>query len=254
MGSLQATLCAGAALTAALLPATAFAGDDAGDDGRVSVTPAAPAPGTDVTLRVAGCTERTAVAVSAAFVSDAELSLASTDGALVGSSRVRAPLKAGAYTVEVRCGPTAREGTLTVTAPEDTGDRTGERAPERTNSDERAPARAESGESAPEPADTGERAPARTDGVTHESPAEPEPQSEPEPDRDLAPARNRPVAAHASPIAPVAAGGGGTALAAGDDAQADGPGTAHAVTGLVLAGVAAVAVALRSARRSRGTD
>ncbi|EHN76830.1 membrane protein, partial [Streptomyces coelicoflavus ZG0656] len=33
------------------------------------------------------------------------------------------------------------------------------------------------------------------------------------------------------------------------------PGTAHTVTGLVLAGIAAVAVALRSVRsRSRGTD
>ncbi|MGW4004162.1 hypothetical protein [Streptomyces nigra] len=35
------------------------------------------------------------------------------------------------------------------------------------------------------------------------------------------------------------------------DAREDGPGTAHTVTGLVLAGVAATAVALRSARRSR---
>ncbi|GAA3233033.1 hypothetical protein GCM10020256_48890 [Streptomyces thermocoprophilus] len=36
--------------------------------------------------------------------------------------------------------------------------------------------------------------------------------------------------------------------------RSDGPGTAQAITGLVLAGVAAVAVALRSARRSRRTD
>ncbi|WDF38371.1 hypothetical protein PBV52_16985 [Streptomyces sp. T12] len=57
--------------------------------------------------------------------------------------------------------------------------------------------------------------------------------------------------APASPVAPVPAGGGGTAHAAVVDARAAGPGTAHTVTGLVLAGVAATAVALRSARRRR---
>ncbi|KIF69742.1 hypothetical protein HY68_15985 [Streptomyces sp. AcH 505] len=64
------------------------------------------------------------------------------------------------------------------------------------------------------------------------------------------------------PVAPVGAGGGGTAtLASGDrsdsrsdaqnSAQASGAGTQHALIGLVLAGVAAVAVAFRSARRER---
>ncbi|MFF5492078.1 hypothetical protein [Streptomyces aquilus] len=58
-------------------------------------------------------------------------------------------------------------------------------------------------------------------------------------------------APYASPVAPVLAGGGGTARHL---ASATGPGTAHAVTGLVLAGVAAAAVALRRSRRSRGSD
>ncbi|MFD3502799.1 hypothetical protein ACFWWT_07575 [Streptomyces sp. NPDC058676] len=61
----------------------------------------------------------------------------------------------------------------------------------------------------------------------------------------------------ASPVAPVRAGGGGTArLAVADaaeDARAAGPGTGHAVIGLILAAGAAVAVALRSTRRSRRT-
>lgn len=57
--------------------------------------------------------------------------------------------------------------------------------------------------------------------------------------------------AHTSPVAPVRAGGGGGADLAVVDARAAGPGTAHTVTGLILAGVAATAVALRSARRSR---
>lgn len=59
---------------------------------------------------------------------------------------------------------------------------------------------------------------------------------------------------HSSPVAPVHAGGGGTAHLAAVDADEAGPGTAQAVTGLVLAGVAATVVALRRrARRSRGT-
>jgi hypothetical protein len=182
MGSLKVTLCAGAALAAALCAPAAYAADGGG----VSVTPASPAPGTDVTLRVPDCTEKTAVAVSAAFESDVRLSLAAGDGVLVGSSTVRTSVRAGAYAVQVKCGEQARKGTITV-------------------HDERRPS------------------------------------------------------THASPVAPVDAGGGGTAeLAAsdaGDGARVDPPGTAHTVTGLVLAGIAAVAVALRSVRsRSRGTD
>ncbi|MFI7504659.1 hypothetical protein ACIBVL_40555 [Streptomyces sp. NPDC049687] len=61
-----------------------------------------------------------------------------------------------------------------------------------------------------------------------------------------------PVTSHASPVAPVHAGGGGTApLAAVDEARVEGPGTAQAVTGLVLVGVAAAAVAYRGARGAR---
>lgn len=59
--------------------------------------------------------------------------------------------------------------------------------------------------------------------------------------------------ASASPIAPVRAGGGGAARLAAADAREAGPGTGHAVTGLVLAGVAAVAVVIRGRRRGRGT-
>ncbi|MGY0024260.1 hypothetical protein [Streptomyces sp. cg35] len=60
-----------------------------------------------------------------------------------------------------------------------------------------------------------------------------------------------------TPTAPVHAGGGGaaTGLAAAHTApraaMADGPGTRHAVIGLVLAAIAAVAVAFRSVRRRR---
>ncbi|MBO0918776.1 hypothetical protein [Streptomyces laculatispora] len=58
--------------------------------------------------------------------------------------------------------------------------------------------------------------------------------------------RDRPM-----PVAPVRAGGGGTAVLAGQAAHQEGPGTVHALIGLGLAAVAAVAVALRSVRRRR---
>ncbi|MFG2647201.1 hypothetical protein [Streptomyces sp. NPDC048436] len=58
------------------------------------------------------------------------------------------------------------------------------------------------------------------------------------------------VQQHSAPVSPVHAGGGGTARLATQTQEA-GPGTRHAVIGLVLAGVAAVAVALRSVRRRR---
>ena len=61
MGSMKVTLCAGAALAAALCAPAALAADGGSDGGGVSVSPAAPAPGTDVTLRVPHCTEKTAV-------------------------------------------------------------------------------------------------------------------------------------------------------------------------------------------------
>ncbi|MFF1459797.1 hypothetical protein [Streptomyces sp. NPDC058330] len=52
-----------------------------------------------------------------------------------------------------------------------------------------------------------------------------------------------------SPVAPVRAGGGGTATLATDE-QA-GPGLPHAMTGLALGAVAVAAVAFRGARRRR---
>ncbi|WHM38590.1 hypothetical protein [Streptomyces sp. BPTC-684] len=58
----------------------------------------------------------------------------------------------------------------------------------------------------------------------------------------------------ATPHAPVHAGGGGTAQLADRQATEQGPGTRHAVIGLALAAVAAVAVAGRSVRRRRRTD
>ncbi|WP_416963153.1 hypothetical protein [Streptomyces sp. Agncl-13] len=178
MGSLKVTLCAGAAVVLAALTPAAYAADGGG----VSVTPASPAPGGDVALRISGCTGTTGTAASAAFVADARLVGAA--GTLAGETKVRTSLEPGSYDVKITCGSMTVKGAIKVVA-------------DASQSPSTAP-------SAP-----------------------------------------------ASPIAPVHAGGGGTAHLAAVDARAAGPGTAHAVVGLLLAGVAATAVALRSARRSR---
>ncbi|MDT0613362.1 hypothetical protein [Streptomyces lancefieldiae] len=115
MSSLKVTFCAGAALAVALAPAApAGYAADGGEGGGVTVTPSSPAPGGDVTLRMADCAERTAVAVSEAFDSDVRLSPAAEDGGLVGSSRIRSTTQAGAYAVRVTCGDAVRDGTVTV--------------------------------------------------------------------------------------------------------------------------------------------
>ncbi|MEU7564918.1 hypothetical protein AB0A99_02710 [Streptomyces fradiae] len=70
----------------------------------------------------------------------------------------------------------------------------------------------------------------------------------------LAPAESGPPT---GPRAPVRVGDGGFTLPLADvpSVAGQGPGTPHSVVGLVLAAVAAVAVAVRSAaRRRRGED
>ncbi|MGC3003363.1 hypothetical protein ACPF8X_34570, partial [Streptomyces sp. G35A] len=114
MGSLRLAFGTGVLVVAALTPA-AYAADGGG----VSVIPAAPAPGTDVTVAVTGCAGRTAAATSPAFVSDARLTVA--DGVLVGESRIRSSATAGTYEVRVVCGESARKGTMTVVTPVLTG-------------------------------------------------------------------------------------------------------------------------------------
>ncbi|MEU5308271.1 hypothetical protein [Streptomyces sp. NPDC021562] len=181
MGSLRLTLCTGLLASAVgLLPAAASAADGRG----ITVTPASPAPGAVVTLRVGGCSGTTGAAASTAFVSDARLS--GSDGTLTGETQVRSAAAPGSYDVRVSCAGASVTGSVTVAA------------------------RPPSGQDAPD-------------------------------------------AVLSSPIAPVHAGGGGTAPLASVDSRSAGPDTAQAVTGLLLAGFAAAAVGLLSARRSRGS-
>ncbi|MFC9132989.1 hypothetical protein ACFT4A_39970 [Streptomyces sp. NPDC057099] len=246
MGSLRVTLCTSVLVAAALTPA-AFAADAGG----FSVTPATPAPGSDVVLRVTGCAARTAVAASGAFVADVPLTV--TDGELIGESRVPSTLKAGTYPVRITCGGAERTRTFTVRERESVGPP--------ASRGETGGATGAAGQ--PPAPGTGGRQPLPEGGGPSPQ-TEPQTQPETEPESEsgskLVPADEgqssaslRP-GAHASPIAPVEAGGGGAAhLVAAEDRGA-GPGTVQTVTGLVLAGVAAVAVALGSVRRKRGTD
>ncbi|KAA0930388.1 hypothetical protein [Streptomyces apricus] len=217
MSSLRLTLCAGAAVAALTGPAPlAYAAD-----GDVSVTSGAPVPGSDIRLRVQGCAGKSGTAASEAFVADARLS--GGPGALTGGTRVRSTLDPGSYGVTVTCEGSGDEvaGTVTVVDKNDKKQhdkqRQQEQEKQKNKQDEQAQNRKQEQNQKQEPGQG-----------------------------------SREWGAPASPVAPVHAGGGGTSRLAAAEARSEGPGTRHAVVGLVLAGVAAVAVAVRSARRARG--
>ena len=121
MGSLPLTVCSGLLAVAALGPAAPAA--HAADDGTLAAAPQAPAPGTDVTLRVSGCTGKQATAASRAFVSDARLTGAG--GTLSGETRVASAVGPGAYGVKVVCADRVVDGTLTVVGKAGEGDKGG---------------------------------------------------------------------------------------------------------------------------------
>ncbi|MGQ4419905.1 hypothetical protein ACN6LA_007555 [Streptomyces sp. SAS_269] len=123
MGSQRLTLCTGT-LCAGLLAVIAFTTAACATDGGngvsaatgggngVSVTPVSPAPGTDVSLRVRGCSAARAVAASKAFVADARLT--SNMGILSGDTRVRASVAPGVYDVRVTCADVALNSRITI--------------------------------------------------------------------------------------------------------------------------------------------
>ncbi|MEU9924488.1 hypothetical protein AB0H51_24900 [Streptomyces griseoluteus] len=194
MGSLRFTLCSGIIAATAFTPAVAHAADGGGTHGTgaLTVAPAVPLPGTDVSLRVRGCTASQGTAVSSAFVSDARLT--GGQGDLSGETRVRTSLKPGAYDVRITCADYSFTSRISV--------------------DESGPGSGPDSDSGP---------------VTGPSPA-----------------------------APVLAGGGGTASGADTSTlfatvapTGSGPGAVQALTGLALAGCAAVTVGALRSRRGR---
>ncbi|MFJ2962490.1 hypothetical protein ACIPIC_09270 [Streptomyces collinus] len=251
MGSLRVTVCTSVLAVVALAP-SAYAADEVS----VSVTPAAPAPGSDVTLRVTGCAQRTAVAASAAFVADARLTVTGARE-LAGESRVRSTVEPGPYAVRITCGATKQTGTLTV---RDGAARRPDAEPlpvpgaggQQPVHDE--PVNGEAGQppahSEPVNGEAGQRP---VPGQGGQQPA-PEGGGQPSaPGRDGEAFPSHRPGAPASPVAPVRAGGGGAAELIAAEERGAGPGAAQGVTGLVLAGAAAaIALLRRGVRRGTG--
>ncbi|MEU6240623.1 hypothetical protein [Streptomyces sp. NPDC047024] len=224
MCSARLTLCVPLLAAAALAPAglapTVLTAAHAADGG-VTVSPASPAPGTDVSLRVRGCSSTQGSAVSSAFVSAARLT--GIGGALAGDTRVRTALKAGAYDVQVTCADYAFTSRITVA--------------DRPAGDAGRPA-----------GDSGQAT----------GPDDPAADSAEEPLTAASPIA--PVHAGGGGMAQGVTAHRGTADGDGDTLFAtvaptgSGPGAAQALSGLALAGCAAAGVVLLRSRRRRGTD
>ncbi|MFE6715687.1 PT domain-containing protein [Streptomyces sp. NPDC057695] len=214
---------AGAALVLVLAPAAG--GAYAHDGVRVTVTPSTASPGADIDIRVQGCKGTRGAATSPAFVADAELTGRDGGGApLFGDTTVRTRLENGTYKVSVTCDghvhPDA--GSVRVERQKPTHEPTHRPTHEPTWKPTHEPTHRPTYE------------------PTHRPPYEP---------------THEPTH-HASPVAPVRAGGGGTAAFAAPAAPGvaqttseSGLGTPYTLLGLGLAAVAAVAVAFRSSRR-----
>ncbi|MEU1197306.1 hypothetical protein ABZ446_13885 [Streptomyces sp. NPDC005813] len=260
MRSKRITLCAGAAVVAAFAPTAWLAPlAVAADPGTgVLLTPAAPAPGTDVRLRATGCSGRTGTATSAAFVSAARLTAAG-GGVLTGDTRVTSGLAPGTYAVEVACDgrdgkvrgvaqimprSSATQGAVPDLLPNDVVQHL---LPQDIEPTIRVPQGILPTGIVPTGIIPTGIIP--TALVPQDRPDAAEPGRDSGSDEDSGDDHgsgfaSAPADVPASPVAPVHAGGGGTVLLATPDARAAGPGTRQAVIGLVLAGVAAVAVAI----------
>lgn len=224
---------AGAALALVLAPT---AGTALAHDGvKVTVTPSTASPGADVDVRVQGCKGTAGAAKSPAFVADAELTGRDGGGKpLFGDTTVRSGLQNGTHKISVTCDghdhPDA--GTVRVQHGKPTHDPTHDGTHRPTHQPTHNP----------------------THNPTHDGSHEPAHEPTRRPDH------------HTTPVAPVRAGGGGTAVFAApiapgvaQTANESGLGTPYTLLGLVMAAVTAVAVAFRSSRRRRsdsgtGTD
>ncbi|MFE3824100.1 hypothetical protein [Streptomyces sp. NPDC059092] len=228
---------------------------------RVTVIPSTAAPGEEVEIRAEGCKSHEAVAVSRIFTNDAKLTRSAfgedynRDQAeaarnpekpvpLTGHARVKASATGGRYEIDIRCDghSHADSGSFDV-VPKSRPDPPRDGRPDHDRGDQ---GRGDNDRGDQGRGDDGRRDEGRRDNDRRD---------EGRWDRD------RP-GHHRDPWGPVRAGGGGTAQLAAEARPAGqaekpesagtvGPGTSHAVIGLVLAGVAAVAVAFRSVRRQR---
>lgn len=218
-----------AGLVAAMVavPVLGTTAADAHDSVKATVSPSAVRPGGEVTIKVTGCENpRSVSARSDVFVADSELA---GRGALSGEAKVKSSTEDGKYEVDVWCDGHDHRGA---------GGFEVNHNPKPKPKPSAKPKLSVKPTAAPKPS-------AKPEGKAASAP----PSKNPKPTRSQTSHTSR--SASASPVAPVRAGGGGRTTTTDMAADRAGPSTPHTVIGLVLAGVAAVAVAVRSARRKR---
>ncbi|MFD3919916.1 hypothetical protein [Streptomyces sp. NPDC058595] len=259
-----------AGLVAAMVavPVLGTTAADAHDSVKATVTPSPVRPGGEVKIKVSGCEDSGAGAArSDVFVADSELG-ARRGGddrkpPLEGEAKVKSSAKDGRYAVDVWCDGHEHRRAAVFEVDRDPKPKPKPKPSAKTSASASAKPRPkakpnpETSGSAPvsakpKPKPKGSAAASAKPSANPES----KPESKTEPARTGRQPRSSPPQSHAapgdhraSPVAPVRAGGGGRTV--GTAADEAGPSTPHTVIGLVLAGVAAVAVAIRSARRKR---
>lgn len=214
-----------AGLVAAMVavPVLGTTAADAHDSVKATVSPSPVRPGGEVKIKVAGCENpRSASARSDVFVADSEL--AGRDG-LRGEAKIKSSTEDGKYQVDVWCDGHDHRGAGVVEVNHKPKPKP-KPSVKPTPSVKPKPKSSAKPSAKPEKKAAASAPPSGT--ATHAS-----------------------ESASASPVAPVRAGGGGRTSTTDMAADRAGPSTPHTVIGLVLAGVAAVAVAVRSARRKR---
>ncbi|GGX69211.1 hypothetical protein [Streptomyces hiroshimensis] len=197
MDSVRLALCGALAAVAVCAPAAHANDEPATMSGTIELTPVSSHPGGQVQLRVAGCGGNRATAASEAFVTDAKL--AKDSAGLFAEATVRGAVDPGVYPVRVNCDgyDAVAEGKLTVVPH-------GKPLP---------PSRGHDQVALPPQAQVPQPSPQRA--VPERPSVHPQEQQKP-PEQQ-------------APVAPVPAGGGGTAAE-------NAPGT----PGLVLAGITAL--------------
>ncbi|MFB6949281.1 hypothetical protein ACFCXP_06595 [Streptomyces niveus] len=232
-----------AGLVAAMVavPVLGTTAADAHDSVKATVSPSPVRPGGEVKIKVAGCENpRSASARSDVFVADSEL--AGRDG-LRGEAKIKSSTEDGKYQVDVWCDGHDHRGAGVVEV-----NHKPKPKPKPKPSAKPTPS------AKPKPKSSATPKPKSSAKPTPKSSAKPSAKPEKKAAASAPPsgtATHASESASASPVAPVRAGGGGRTSTTDMAADRAGPSTPHTVIGLVLAGVAAVAVAVRSARRKR---
>jgi hypothetical protein len=234
-----------AGLVAAMVavPVLGTTAADAHDSVKATVSPSPVRPGGEVKIKVAGCENpRSASARSDVFVADSEL--AGRDG-LRGEAKIKSSTEDGKYQVDVWCDGHDHRGAGVVEV---------NHKPKPKPKPSAKPTRSAKPTPSAKPKPKSSATPRSSAKPTPKSSAKPSAKPEKKAAASAPPsgtATHASESASASPVAPVRAGGGGRTSTTDMAADRAGPSTPHTVIGLVLAGVAAVAVAVRSARRKR---